>query len=56
MLDLTCIATVLWCLLTLNMQQMQYRIAGKFGGGKVSEFGESSVFRQTKTIQLSTCN
>ena len=28
-----------------------YRIAGKFGGGK---FGESSVIRQTKTIQIST--
>ena len=29
-----------------------YRIAGKFGRGKSSEFGESSAIRQTKTIQI----
>jgi len=29
-----------------------YRIAGKFGG----KFGESSLIRQTKTIQISTYN
>jgi len=28
-----------------------YGIAGKFG-----KFGESSMIRQTKTIQISTCN
>ena len=30
-----------------------YRIAGKVSGGMFGEFGESSVIRQTKTIQLS---
>ena len=34
----------------------QYRIVGKFGGGKFGEFGELFVIRQTKTIQLSTYN
>ena len=33
-----------------------YHIAGKFGGGKFGEFGESSMIHQTKTIQLSTYN
>ena len=37
-------------------QAVQYHIVGKFGGGKFDEFGESSVIRQTKTIQLSTYN
>ena len=33
------------------------RIAGKFdGGGKFGEFGELSVIRQTKTIQINTYN
>ena len=27
-----------------------------FGGGKYGGFGESSVIRQTKTIQISSCN
>ena len=31
-----------------------YCMAGKFGGGKFGEFGESSMIRQTKTIQIST--
>ena len=31
-----------------------YGIAGKFGGGKFGEFGESSVICQTKIIQIST--
>ena len=30
-------------------------IAGKFGGGKFGEFGESSVIRQTKAIQIHLC-
>ena len=34
--------------------QMHYHIAGKFGGGKFGEFGESSVIRQTKTLKIST--
>ena len=33
-----------------------YRIVGKFCGGKLGEFGELSVIRQTKIIQLSTYN
>ena len=33
-----------------------YRIVGKFGGGKVGECGESSMTRQTKTIQISNYN
>ena len=32
----------------------KYCIAGKSGGGKFGEFGESSVIHQTKTIQIST--
>ena len=28
----------------------------KFGGGKFGEFGESSMIRRTKTIQISTYN
>ena len=35
---------------------VSYRIAGKFGGGKFGEFGELSMIRQTKTIQISTYN
>ena len=31
-------------------------MVGKFGGGKFDEFGESSMIRQTKTIQISTYN
>ena len=31
-----------------------YHIAGKFGGGEFGKFGESSVIRQTKIIQIST--
>ena len=33
-----------------------YRMEGNFGGGNIDEFGESSVIRQTKTIQISTYN
>jgi len=33
------------------MQYVKYHIAGKFG-----KFGESSIIRQTKTIQISTYN
>ena len=29
---------------------------GNFGGGNVGEFGELSVIRQTKTIQISAYN
>ena len=32
-----------------------YHMEGNFGGG-VGEFGELSVVRQTKTIQISTYN
>ena len=35
---------------------MLYRLAGKFGGGKFGEFGESSMIRKPKTIQISTYN
>jgi len=35
---------------------MSYHIAGKPGGENFGEFGESSVIRQTKTIQISTYN
>ena len=38
------------------IQAMLYRIARKFGGGGPDEFGESSVIRQIKTIQISTYN
>ena len=31
-------------------------MVGKFGGEKFSEFGESSVIQQTKTIQISAYN
>ena len=34
------------------MSETTYRIVGKFGRGKLGEFGESSVIHQTKTIQL----
>ena len=33
-----------------------YHIAGKFGGWKLSEFGEQSMICQTKTIRFSTYN
>ena len=33
---------------------LYYCTVGKFGGVEVGEFGESSVNRQTKTIQIST--
>ena len=33
-----------------------YRIVGKFGRGKFSEFGKSSVILQTKAIQISIYN
>ena len=39
-----------------NKKITHYHIAGKFGGGKFGEFGESSVIHQTKTIQVSTYN
>ena len=30
-----------------------YHIVGKFAGGKFGKFDESSMFHQTKTIQIS---
>ena len=42
----------------MNSEKLKYKIpySGKFGGGKFGDFGESSVIRQTKTIQISTYN
>ena len=51
-----------YCVLPLSVFAMlQYRIAGKFGGGgggggKFGELGKSSVIRKTKTIQIFTYN
>ena len=38
------------------MYVLNYCIAVKNGGGKFGEFGESSVIRQTKIIQISNYN
>ena len=38
------------------MSSPEYRIAGKFGGGKFDEYGELSTISQTKTIQINTYN
>ena len=42
------------CFVTRVAQSKKYRMEGNFGRGNVGEFGESSVIRQTKTIQIST--
>ena len=34
--------------------EMTYHMEGNFGGGNVGEFAESSLIRQTRTIQIST--
>ena len=37
-----------------HLPNFKYCMEGNFGGGNVGEFGESSVIRQTKPIQIST--
>ena len=47
----THLSTITWA-----VNAHKYHKAGKFGGGKFGEFGESFVIHQTKTMQVSTYN
>jgi len=42
--------------ITSPNKAFSYHIVGKFGRERFGKFGESSMIRQTKTIQISTYN